>query len=235
MNFHRHSANPGCGHGKERGRPVRVLSSLSDRSLFECSCNSRTRCPRSNAFQQFTIALLGFWIASIFNSFASPGDVDLSFNPGDRVNDYVYAVAAQADGKLIIGGLFTSPRTLIARLNTNGSVDTNFNVGSGANGIIYSIAVQPDGKIIVVGAFSRINGVSRNRIARLNVDGSLDATFDPGAGADGRIRSVALQSNGRILIAGDFYEVNQTSRVRVARLNFREIACRWVEALSNKQ
>ena len=98
---------------------------------------------------------------------AGPGDVDLSFNPGLRVNDYVYAVAPQTDGKVVIGGLFTSPGTLVARLNANGTVDTNFNVGRGANGIIYSIAVQPDGKIVVAGAFSRISGVSRNRIARL--------------------------------------------------------------------
>src|SRR6185369_13932247 len=99
----------------------------------------------------YAVALLGFWTHSQFISLAAPGDMDLSFNPGERVNDFVYAVAPQADGKLIIGGLFNSPRTLIARLNTNGSVDTNFNVGTGANGIIYSIGVQSDGKIIVGG------------------------------------------------------------------------------------
>src|SRR5258708_6947084 len=99
------------------------------------------------------IAQLAFLV---FQTTGAPGDVDLSFNPGYRVNDFVYAIGSQPDGKVIIGGLFTSPRTLIARLNTNGSVDTNFNAGSGANGIVYSIAIQPDGRVIIGGAFSSI-------------------------------------------------------------------------------
>ena len=151
-------------------------------------------------------------------SLAVSGDVDLSFNPGLRVNDYVYAIAAQPDGKVVIGGLFTSPGRLIARLNPDGSVDPTFNAGTGANGIIYSIAMQTDGKIVVGGAFSQIDGINRNRIARLNADGSLDLTFDPGTGTDGRVRAVAV-FNGKILIGGDFYEVNQVPRVRIARLN----------------
>ena len=166
-----------------------------------------------------TLALLAVLALADLDLLAAPGDVDLTFNPGLRVNDYVYAVAAQADGKVIIGGLFTSPRTLISRLNTNGTVDTNFFVGTGANGIIYSMAVQTDGKIVLGGAFTKINGVDRNRIARLNTDGTLDLGFDPGTGVDGRIRSVALQSNGKVLIGGDFFEVNQILRVRIARLN----------------
>lgn len=171
--------------------------------------------------RQFVIVtvLIALWVCLGANSPAAPGNVDLSFDPGSRVNDFVYAMAHQPDGKIIIGGLFTSPRTLIARLNANGSVDTNFNVGTGANGIVYSMALQPDGKIVIGGAFTRINGVSRNRIARLNVDGSLDVTFDPGLGADDRVRSVALQSNGKVVIGGDFFEVNQFGRLRIARLN----------------
>ena len=170
-----------------------------------------------NRVLTFILATFGlFGVAS--KSGALPGDVDLSFNSGLRVNDYVYAVAAQPDGKVLIGGLFTSPSRLIARLNPDGSVDPGFNVGTGANGIIYSIAVQPDGKIVLGGAFSQINGIDRNRIARLNSDGSVDLTFDPGAGTDGRVRAIAV-SNGKILIGGDFHEVNQIQRIRIARLN----------------
>lgn len=169
--------------------------------------------------RSLTIAIVTSLTLFALRSTAAPGDVDRTFDPGSRLNDFVYAVAGQPDGKVVVGGLFTSPRTLIARLNADGSTDTNFNVGTGANGIIYSIALQPDGKIIIGGAFSRINGTTRNRIARLNADGSLDLTFNPGTGADGRIRSVALLSSGKILVAGDFFTINDINRVRIARLN----------------
>ncbi len=169
------------------------------------------------------IFLTTLWLISLVSfpsaSFAAPGEVDLSFHPGQGVNDYVYAVAFQPDGKAILGGVFTSPGTLITRLNTNGAVDTNFNVGTGANGVVYAVAVQSNGKIIVAGSFTRINGVTRNRVARLNSDGSLDTSFDPGIGVDERVRAVAVLSNGKVLIGGDFLSVSQTPRARIARLN----------------
>ena len=173
-------------------------------------------CPQLRLRTGTVVALL---LTRAISSFCAPGDVDRSFNPGARVNDYVYSIALQPDGKIIVGGLFTSPSTLIARLNTNGSVDTNFNVGTGANGIVYAVALQPDGKVLVAGAFTRLNGISRNRIARLHANGSVDTSFDPGLGADARIRAMALQPDGRVLIGGDFLEVDLTPRIRIARLN----------------
>src|SRR6185295_14257980 len=93
----------------------------------------------------------------------------------------------------------------IGRLNSDGSVDPTFNPG--ANNTISTLALQPDGKIIVGGDFTSIGGggtgsTARNRIARLNPDGSLDPAFDPGA--NGHISSIALQTDGRILIGGTF-------------------------------
>src|SRR6185369_13066538 len=63
-------------------------------------------------------------------------------------------------------------------------LDTNFNPGSGPNGLITALALQTDGRILVVGAFTQFNATPRNRVARLNSDGSVDPSFNPGAGAD---------------------------------------------------
>ena len=62
--------------------------------------------------------------------------------------------------------------------------DLGFGNGDGPNGQINSTAVQADGKIIIGGQFTTYNGTGRNRIARLNADGSLDSGFDPGTGSE---------------------------------------------------
>jgi uncharacterized delta-60 repeat protein len=132
------------------------------------------------------------------------------------------AVAVQPDGKILIGGNFTivkgTNRNGIARLNADGSLDSSFNPGSGANALVDSIVVQPDGKVLIGGDFIAFNGTPRNRIARLNANGSLDSSFNPGTGADGSVRSIALQSDGHVVIGGDFNTVNGVVRPRVARL-----------------
>src|SRR5438045_1972734 len=93
---------------------------------------------------------------------AAAGDLDPSFNSGHSVNDAVQATAVQPNGKIIIGGLFTSfDGTVcnhIARLKPDGSLDANFNSGTGANSDVNAIAVQPDGRIIIAGDFTSFAG-----------------------------------------------------------------------------
>ena len=79
------------------------------------------------------------------------------------------------------------------------------------------MAVQPDGKTILGGGFTSVLGVARNRIARLNADGTLDAGFDPNADYD--VYSVAVQADGKILLGGRFDTVGGTARSRIARVN----------------
>lgn len=152
------------------------------------------------------------------------GTLDSTFNAGTGPDDVVHAIALQPDGKVIIAGLFTAvngqPLSRIARLNADGSVDGAFNPGTGANDHIFTLALQPDGKILVGGLFTSIDNQPRNRVARLHSTGAVEstATFDPGSGADGRVNCLALQPDGKILLAGDFEAVNGQSRVRVARL-----------------
>ncbi|MFN9110378.1 MAG: delta-60 repeat domain-containing protein, partial [Bacteroidota bacterium] len=114
------------------------------------------------------------------------GTLDSGFNPGLGFNHHVRSVNIQPDGKLIVGGLFTTfngnTANRIVRLNPDGSQDATFNPGNGFNNYVYSTALMPDGRIVVGGQFTAYNGSLVNRIARLNPDGSLDATFSTSAG-----------------------------------------------------
>jgi uncharacterized delta-60 repeat protein len=84
-------------------------------------------------------------------------------------------------------------------------INNGLNPGTGANGIVFGLARQTDGKIIIVGAFTKYNGITRNRIARLNPDLSLDLTFDAnGVGFNNIVRTAAIDANGRIFVGGDF-------------------------------
>jgi len=199
--------------------------------------------------------------------FNSDGNRDPNFEPA-LGNQYYYDIhtirmlVIQPDGKILVNGRFYdfkgTTRNGIARLNANGTLDSNFNpglggaaffmklqpdgrllVGNGA-GLVWlngdgsrdpcfnpafegylsslAVALQPDGRMLVGGSFSAINGVSRNGIARLNSNGSLDTSFDPGTGANGTVTAIAVQPDGKVLIAGNFVTVNGIVRPYVARL-----------------
>jgi uncharacterized delta-60 repeat protein len=150
------------------------------------------------------------------------GSLDASFDP--NANQGVFAVPVQADGKILVGGYFTSmggqTRNGIARLNPDGSLDTSFDPN--ANSDVRPIAVQADGKILVGGSFSSIGGQTRKCIARLNPDGSLDATFDPNVTdttGTGAVFAVAVQADGKILVGGVFTSIGGQTRNNIARLN----------------
>jgi uncharacterized delta-60 repeat protein/uncharacterized repeat protein (TIGR01451 family) len=151
------------------------------------------------------------------------GALDTSFDPGPGANDAIRAIAAQSDGRLVIGGFFTqvisTNRNRIARLNVDGSLDGSFNPGAGADNPVYAITLQPDGRILVGGAFSAFNSTNVPGIARLNTNGTVDLNFKPGSGANGPVYAIALQSDGRVVIGGDFSVFNGVPRHRIARLN----------------
>ncbi len=155
--------------------------------------------------------------------FNPDGSRDGTFRPGAGTTAFVWALALQPDGKILAVGAFTAfarkPCRRLVRLEADGAVDESFNTGSGADGSVFAVALQPDGRIVVGGDFNRINQVERNRIARLNSDGSVDTTFNPGPGPNTGIRSLALQRDGRILVGGVFTSVDGAARNRIARLN----------------
>jgi uncharacterized delta-60 repeat protein len=148
--------------------------------------------------------------------------VDGVFNQNYLADNAVLKMAKQTDGKLLLVGVFSGfgglSRNGIVRLSADGVIDETFNPGTGANGAVFDLAVQTDGKIVIVGAFTQINGVSRNRVARLNADGTLDTTFVVGTGPNATVESVALQADGKVVIGGQFGTLNGSSRSGVARL-----------------
>jgi uncharacterized delta-60 repeat protein len=151
---------------------------------------------------------------------------DGSLNTADSLNSSVFspttglplpqvwAIAVQADGKILIAGYFTAyngtPRGSMARFDYDGSLDSSF-VVAGADGFSSSVALQPDGKILIAGY---------SGITRLFPNGSLDTSFHAtGTGADGEVHCLALQADGKILIGGYFSNYDGTPRGRIARLN----------------
>jgi uncharacterized delta-60 repeat protein len=130
----------------------------------------------------------------------------------------VHAIAVQADGKILVGGAFTNVggmvRSNIARLHVDGRVDTSFNPGMDPTfiGVIHLI-VQPDGKILVGGNFRMLGGQAVTNLGRLNVDGSVDASFHPPGGLGGN--ALALQADGKILVGGKFALAGRQGLVRL--------------------
>lgn len=90
------------------------------------------------------------------------------------------------------------------------------------NSSVSAIAVQPDGKILIGGYFFEYNRSPAANLVRLNPDGSVDATFNIGGTGLGNaqyVSTIALQSNGQILIGGFFREYNGTATNSLARFN----------------
>jgi uncharacterized delta-60 repeat protein len=172
-------------------------------------------------------------------SFGTVGEVVTDFGPFEDVAE---AVAVQPDGKIVVAGTTfgEDPPTgidrpsdfALARYNADGSLDTSFGTGGkvttdvfGSRDLAGDMLIQPDGKIVVVGSS---NGIT---VARYNSNGSPDTTFGSPFGfvrvtlggsinTVDRAHAVALQSDGKIVIAGQTKEPSSNfSRFTLARFN----------------
>lgn len=172
-------------------------------------------------FDPFTEA----WVDEIVR-FAPDGSFDASFISAG-LDDWATAMAIQEDGKVLLGGYFTDVNGVahngIARLNADGTLDSGFDSGLGVQDpstpVVFAIASQPDNKVIIGGLFTGVNDFSRINLARLNEDGSVDLTFDAGTGPNSWVETIAVQSDGKILIGGGFTTVDGVARAGLARLN----------------
>ena len=146
---------------------------------------------------------------------------DPNFNPS--ADSVVYALAVQPDGKIVVGGYFTSmcgeTRHRIARLNANGSLDPDFapDVEGSYDVAVNSLAVQADGKIVVGGYFDTLAGKPHSCFGRLNASGTIDSNFV--AIANNQVGAQLVQADGRIVVGGDFKKVNNTYQPHLARVN----------------
>ncbi len=136
------------------------------------------------------------------------------------IDGYVYTSAVQADGRILIGGEFTQVdgvnHSRVARLFADGSFDSDF-VPPRIAGTVNSLVVLPDGDILVGGDFLCIDGTDVwHNLLRLNSDGSLDTDFlsDP----DGEVTALALQADGKVIVAGAFSAIGGGGWSRLARI-----------------
>ncbi len=171
------------------------------------------------------------------------GVVDISLGAGD---DFGTATAVQADGKVLVAGYHvdgTSTNIFVLRVNADGTLDQSFGAADDGtpNGIVNlsfgdgndvarDIAVQADGKIVVVGDSVVADGSTNIIVARLNADGTPDASFGKaedgtpdgsvetslGKGDD-KASAVALQADGKIVVAGTHVAEDGSSNILVAR------------------
>lgn len=151
------------------------------------------------------------------------GALDANFTT-PAINGEVKAIAVQPDGKILIGGNFdavnTATRHYLARLNSNGSTDTSF-ADPNLNSTVWAIALQPDGKVLVAGDFTYGTSpdFTQTYIARFSAAGALDSSFAPPAICCLPARSIAVQSNGKILVGGFFSHVGTTTHFYFAQFS----------------
>lgn len=153
----------------------------------------------------------------------SDGTLDGTFNIGTGFVGGVSAVRIQADGKILLGGSFTSfngsAMSRLARLNSDGTLDNTLVIGAGFNSTVNSIDIQTDGKIIAGGSFTTYQGAAHNYLVRLLANGSVDAGLNTGTGFNGVVNKVSLQTDGKLLVGGWFTTYNASTVNYLVRLN----------------
>jgi uncharacterized delta-60 repeat protein len=150
------------------------------------------------------------------------GTLDTAWTAGSVLErSSIGALAVQPDGGILVG-ISTSGGSSatdgLLRLKPDGAQDANFLAAGAVNGSVSSIQVLTNGDFYIGGRFTSVAGSPRSGVARLKADGSLDPSFDPGAGAKGEVNSLVVQSDGRLLVAGEFTNFAGVDRVGLARL-----------------
>jgi uncharacterized delta-60 repeat protein len=133
-------------------------------------------------------------------------------------------IVEDSAGNFYVAGNFATYKGATAgriiKLFPDGSVDTSFDVGPTGFGVTPStIAIDPSGKLYVGGSFTTFQGVTNNRIIRLNTDGSKDAAFDNTTGFGGTVNTIAVDSSGKIYVGGIFTAYKSVTNNRIIRLN----------------
>ncbi|HRH03901.1 MAG TPA: T9SS type A sorting domain-containing protein [Bacteroidia bacterium] len=163
----------------------------------------------------------------------SDGTLDASFNIIANFFDSNFVsisdVVFQANGKILIGGSFSSytniPCRNLVRLNSDYSYDTTFQVGTLLIGSVENILVRNDGKIIVTGYYkASISSPIESKVFLLNSDGSVDPSFSIGIGVPGTavgqtINCYYLQSDNKLLVGGNFSAWNGNPADNLVRLD----------------
>ena len=149
----------------------------------------------------------------------SDGSQDNTFVLSPTVGTVSNRWVVDSSGRIIFLGISDTPAYRYFRLNPDGDVDGTFNPNVTTFGQIYKVATQTNGKTVIAGSFSQVNGLARAGIARVNADGTPDATFDPGTGFSSIPDEVLVQTDGKVLVSGQFTTFNGTPVSSIVRLN----------------
>ena len=224
-------------------------------NYFSPNINDIATASRISALQSDGKILVGGSFQNYYNQIGksrlirlnADGTEDTAFSANAVVNGttpmfsgVIISIAIQSDGKILIGGDFTlyngqAGKSYLIRLNADGTEDTTFSANAVVNGVtprftanVNAITIQPDGKILVGGNFTVYSSqAGKNRLIRLNSDGTEDTTFSTNAVVNGttarfssNINAIVVQSDNKIVIGGNFTNYNaQTGKDRLIRLN----------------
>ncbi|MBM3878490.1 MAG: hypothetical protein FJ387_02055 [Verrucomicrobia bacterium] len=148
-----------------------------------------------------------------------PGAVDPAFGPAPGL-PFPAAAASQPDGRIVVAGVPGSGIASIAvgRFYPDGRRDDTFAPGAGPDRWVNTLVIQPDGRIVLGGTFTSYDGTPAGRIVRLFADGSVDATFHTGEGANNAVDAIGLDRAGRLVVAGSFNRIGNQVRTGLGRL-----------------
>lgn len=159
----------------------------------------------------------------------SGGSQDTSFDMGDgfysttTVFPEIFSIAIDSNGDYYVGGLFdkykNQSRNNIVKIKSNGDIDDTFNVGTGFNGEVRKIKILSDGKILVGGNFSTYNSLTSWILVKLNVDGTIDSTFNQPTTNFGSIYDIITNSSDSIYLGGDFITYSGVAAQYIVKLN----------------
>ena len=174
--------------------------------------------PRRSARRNRRVCTALLALAAASSAGLHAQQIDTGFTPS--FNDTVRAIAVAADGRILVGGQFSSaggqPIYGLARLGANGSIETGI---AAPNDRVNEIVVQGDGRIVIAGEFDRVNGAAHPYVARLLPSGALDPTFVSQVGLTTLgVTRLGVQADGRVVVAGLFNAVSGQPRGRIARL-----------------
>jgi uncharacterized delta-60 repeat protein len=153
----------------------------------------------------------------------SNGTKDTDFNNSIGFNDWVYTLKVTNDNKLYVGGAFQSYKGIvnnrIIRLNSDGSRDTTFANSQGFNNEVRALELDDAGKLYVGGYFTSYEGLTENRIIRLNPNGTKDEEFDNSLGFNDWVDTLLLDKNNKLYVGGAFTIYKNVVTNRIIRLN----------------
>jgi hypothetical protein len=183
----------------------------------------------SNTSSIFVGGQFSFWNGSVsryITKMNTNGTIDPTFSSGFSTvttNNGIYTMAV--DGNYLwLGGIFNQSYgsqtvTRIVKIDTTtGVIYPGFTTGATANSTVSSI-VMDGNKAVITGAFTTYGGATRTRIARVNIDGTLDTSITFGSGFNNPVNKIIKNNAGNYVVVGSFTTYNGITANRIVELN----------------